>query len=709
MSPADNTPDFDKMTPEEIMTWMESLAKRQGANENELMTTADVDIAAIDPSSVVIDEPGYVPSEGKMKGKKIEGINTFKSPEAAPPAAVETPAPPPKAVEPLPPPPQETFPEPASATLEPAPAAEPDAALQGSMSWLESLAADQGVEFPSLDFSSVAADLAPAAPTASTANPVDWLESLAQSEGVTSGETAAPAQEASGDPMAWLESLAKRQGANDEELMTDANVDIPLPDAAAVDGPGYTNYSFDMPGAAGKVGTGEHTVIPTEPVKDLEPAALEDPAAWLDSLATGQGFDNTLPPLESSEPAETKMSDSDINAALARGEVVPHDQMEAWMSRQLEIGAQRSEPEELSAYDPDAPAVPADIPDWLIDQVGQAPPVEETPKATVPSEPPPLLDAIFEPPAVADMPDWLKDEPESNELDSIFANTLEQEQSVIPPPPQETFAPPLPPAPVVAQAAPAGDVDTADPWVEAFEIEYKERQGDTSPTPAPTSASAIPSFTLEDAALSPESELPLGEPEDVPDWLEGVVSGVEEDAVPADIPDWLRQDVTVAEPKSTSTPITADVPDWLTTSDIEPTEIPDWLKSTLGTSEQVVVLPDAASLVPVASSSAIVPPRPTVGYSPAPVPTQATQIDVQGTLNNARSQANANDVDGSLQNYELLIRANVELDAVVGDVTKLLEKFKTTPAVYRVLGDALMRQGKLQIALDTYRKALNQL
>jgi hypothetical protein len=586
------------------------------------------------------------------------------------------------------------------------------------MSWLESLAADQGVEFPSLDFSSVAADLAPAEPAAASSNPVDWLESLAQSEGVTSGETAAAPE--SGDSMAWLESLAKRQGANDEELMTDADVDVPLPESAAVDGPGYTNYSFDMPSATGKVGTGEHAAVTSgEAAKELEPAALEDPAAWLDSLATGQIFDNTLPVSETPQTAETKMSDSEIQAALARGEVVPHDQMEAWMNRQLEIGAQRTEPEELSAYDPDAPAVPADIPDWLLDQVGQAPPVEETPKAAPVSEPPPLLDAIFEPPAVADMPDWLKDEPESNELDSIFANTVDEEQSLIPPPPQETFAPPpAPAAPApVAQAVPAGDMDTNDPWVEAFEIEYKERQGDTSPTPAPGSipapATAMPSFTLEDAALAPESELPLGEPEAVPDWLEGVVSAAEEGAVPADIPDWLRQDVTVAEPASTSAPISADVPDWLTTSDIElePADIPDWLKSTLGTSEQVVVSPEsapAAALIP-AAPQAVIPAPPPAGYSPAPVPVQATQIDVQATLNSARSHASANDVDGSLRDYEQLIRANVELDAVVTDVTKLLEKFKTTPAVYRVLGDALMRQGKLQAALDTYRKALNQL
>src|SRR5689334_10729719 len=120
MSPADNTPDFDKMTPEEIMTWMESLAKKQGANEG-FTTSADMQIADIDPTSVVIDEPGYVPSEGKMKGKKIEGINTFKAAPAAPPPAptaeVEPPAPPITAVEPLPPPPQETFPEPIATTL----------------------------------------------------------------------------------------------------------------------------------------------------------------------------------------------------------------------------------------------------------------------------------------------------------------------------------------------------------------------------------------------------------------------------------------------------------------------------------------------------------------------------------------------------------------------------------------------------------------
>jgi len=705
MPPADNTPDFDKMTPEEIMTWMESLAKKQGASEG-FTTSADMQIADIDPTTVVIDEPGYVPSEGKMKGKKIETVMPSKPSPAVPtPAVVE-------------PPPQETFPPPIeqpAAALPPqpeiTPILEPESANQGSMSWLESLAADQGVEFPSLDLLAGAADLAPAAPATPTANPVDWLENLAQSEGVVTDETPTKEPANAGDPMAWLESLAKRQGANDEELMTEANLDVPLPESAQVDGPGYTDYSFDLPGTSGKIGTGEHAAVSPEPAKELEPAALEDPSAWLDSLASGEEFETASTSAQTPAPGEGKMTDAEIQAALASGAVVPHDQMEAWMNRQLEIGAQRSEPEELSAYDPDAPAVPAELPDWLLDQVGNAPPVDETPQPTTASEPPPLLDTIFEPPAVADMPDWLKEEPESSELDSIFANTLEEDAPVIPPPPQETFAPPpLASEPVMAQTA---SVDTTDPWVEAFEIEYKERQGDTRATPTPvTSAAAF--LELEDANLEPERELPVGEPEAVPDWLQGMVPGGEEAAVPADIPDWLKQDVSIAEPEPAVAPTAAGVPDWLQTVDVEPTDIPDWLKSTLGTSEQAVVTPEAAPSAPAAAvvppaPPAIVPAAPVVGYSPAPVPVQATQIDVQATLNEARSRANVNDIDASLKNYEQLIRANVELDAVVDDVNKLLEKFKTTPAVYRVLGDALMRQGKLQLALDTYRKALNQL
>src|SRR5579871_4813516 len=88
---SDNTPDFDKMSPEEIMAWMETLAKRQGATEG-LTTSADMDIPEIDPNTVVIDEPGYVPY-GKERTQPVQ---------AQPPApkALERPASPPEPIAP---------------------------------------------------------------------------------------------------------------------------------------------------------------------------------------------------------------------------------------------------------------------------------------------------------------------------------------------------------------------------------------------------------------------------------------------------------------------------------------------------------------------------------------------------------------------------------------------------------------------------------
>src|SRR5690606_20107631 len=52
MSSDPNMPDFDSMSQEEMMAWMESLAKRQGADESGFLTSADVEIDEVDPDSV---------------------------------------------------------------------------------------------------------------------------------------------------------------------------------------------------------------------------------------------------------------------------------------------------------------------------------------------------------------------------------------------------------------------------------------------------------------------------------------------------------------------------------------------------------------------------------------------------------------------------------------------------------------------------------
>ncbi len=99
------------------------------------------------------------------------------------------------------------------------------------------------------------------------------------------------------------------------------------------------------------------------------------------------------------------------------------------------------------------------------------------------------------------------------------------------------------------------------------------------------------------------------------------------------------------------------------------------------------------------------------GASPSYVPAAAASIDVEETLAAARSDIREGKAEVALQNYEAVVRSNRSIEVVISDLNALLEdeQHKNNPAVYRVLGDGLMRTGQLQDALNTYRKALNML
>ena len=80
-------------------------------------------------------------------------------------------------------------------------------------------------------------------------------------------------------------------------------------------------------------------------------------------------------------------------------------------------------------------------------------------------------------------------------------------------------------------------------------------------------------------------------------------------------------------------------------------------------------------------------------------------------FNSARGKLADGRLSEALSDYETLLRANIGLDLVVGDMRWLLSRaeYRSNASVHRVLGDALMRQGHLQDALDVYRYALKLL
>ncbi len=80
-------------------------------------------------------------------------------------------------------------------------------------------------------------------------------------------------------------------------------------------------------------------------------------------------------------------------------------------------------------------------------------------------------------------------------------------------------------------------------------------------------------------------------------------------------------------------------------------------------------------------------------------------------INSARGKVDTNALPAALADYETLLRTSAGLDWVIGDMRGLIaqDRFRHNPSVHRVLGDALMRQGQLDAALDVYRHALTLL
>ena len=106
-------------------------------------------------------------------------------------------------------------------------------------------------------------------------------------------------------------------------------------------------------------------------------------------------------------------------------------------------------------------------------------------------------------------------------------------------------------------------------------------------------------------------------------------------------------------------------------------------------------------------------------YQPATIPaldriatpSKPPPPGLAAAIYSARGKVETDDLREALTDYETLLRTNAGLEWVISDMRGLIsrEAFRRNPSVHRVLGDALMRQGRLDAALDVYRHALTLL
>jgi hypothetical protein len=527
------------------------------------------------------------------------------------------------------------------------------------MAWLESLAADQDESLFNLDLSGLSSTSA----AADTANdPMAWLENLASNQGGFSESTpiaSAPADDpfASGvDPMAWLESLAKRQGANPDELTTAADLDVPVP---------AETPEFDL------------SMLSAE----LEPQAqeLENPVNFLDSLASDYTEENIPTTARPAEPPPAEESIDAITQAIAAG-TASREQMQQWLEHQTDLYVQEAE-QTVEEPDPDAPPLPAELPSWLLDQFGPPPAGGEKPPQPDAPQPTHSLEELFPAPQASPLPDWLREETgsESIDLQSIFADSAPAENVVEAPQASVTIEP-------------------GDTWAEALDEEYEQGAPDVSSVP-----DWYERNVNDPARRAAVEQLETGEPVDPSTVLpvETELSAGQQQPVP----EWLAETTPATPPFGTT--FSPEVPDWIREAEaaVSIDEVPDWLNEPL--EEPAVEEPAPEPYTPPPA-----PARPS-GELLSPVPERQTPIPARttaaGSLDEARRLEQSGDLAGALAEYEALIRANVDLETVVDDLSKIVSANRTNAAAYRVLGDGLMRQGKLQAALETYRQALNQL
>ncbi|MCB8943420.1 MAG: tetratricopeptide repeat protein [Ardenticatenaceae bacterium] len=275
----------------------------------------------------------------------------------------------------------------------------------------------------------------------------------------------------------------------------------------------------------------------------------------------------------------------------------------------------------------------------------------------------------------------------------------------------------------------------------------------------PDDPNAVPSFYGASVVEAEEPEAAVGDVPDDPDeaiaWLQDLAdtqdvearsfSSVEDlDEILPEIDDEFAADLLGDMPVSGETAVSEDalnfddtvadsLPDWLEFGGEE--RMPghtDWLRSLPEPdvagwleAEEEVMSSSIFDEIPVPSE----PERPLPTYTPLfestlqrpetepfeeiveeeeEVSTAVFNIS-EGALDQARQALARGNYDGALTQYRQMIEHGHGLSALIADLESAASEHEQQPRLRRVLGDAYMRNGQLQRALETYRIALDEL
>lgn len=677
--------DFDSMTPEEQLAWLESLARRQGVSEDELITAADMDVPI--PENVEIDEPGYVPYSitGDSSARQKQPVPTPDELSPTPPESKEPSQQPEAATE-------ETWltglPD-EEAEAEPAEIAPLLDSSAEAMRWLDELAVkaetgdrhdlvseepgtfDWGAPDDALTWMSEQEAISTEAPgqlsEVGHEEVVADLPMTDQAEGEPPAPVAAQDDFLNGvDPMRWLESLAVRQGARPEELLTPADLSVPQPPPdTVVDEPGYVPFDASEPSLR------TEETQPVQAAAETGAAAEPPEPTWTIEEESAQA-----------QEAPVELSASQLRVLAALEEHSFGDDPLAWLEK-LAAEPEADIAQFLTVEEAEMGEVPAAT-GWLRPTITQEDPLagltdEEIEQALARGQLTPEQELA-----------WLKRQ---------AARLAAQEQGV-----PEAAEPASELPPWIAELQPVEETAPAAELSALFDLEPEPAEEQLAGWATEVSSEMEAEVSADEPELQPAPAEEKGEPELQP-------------AAPVEMPAWLLE-----EPERPLEALSAeDVPDWL--RDISEEETPDIDESWLSAAAQQgqpaeiganwlraldrPVAPAAAT--PVAAPE--VPPQPEHGER---IPVYQERLntapdDHPTRLALARALWVAGDSGGSAGQYEQLIEASQFLPEVIGDLIQMLQARPREARLHRLLGDAYLRDGRLKEALHAYRRALEQL
>jgi hypothetical protein len=762
------TPAPSEMSEDEALAWLEGLAAKQGASEEELVTKRSADL------------PEWLRKPVESEAEPESTIAPEPAPDALP-NWLTTPAEP--TLESIPPSEsiEEEVPLAGRLTAEPASMSDDEA-----LAWLEGLAAKQGANPEELVTNLPSESVEPA-----EEGLPDWLQAPVESAPLlqfedsqatapmelTPAPTAEPAAMSDDEALAWLEGLAVKQGANAEELVTQPEERIEEPPAWVQ--PETVTKELTPSSEAVTKPFESAPIKPEEPVAPLIPAAsglvAETPLAAEPASAPEMSADEALAWLEALAVKQGANAEELVTKPEARAEEMP-----AWIQSQADAIAEPEPTIEEVSEPAIAETASEEKPDWLkqmeaesdqYEMTARAPAtepgvqpemsedealawlealaakqganaeelvtkpearVEEMPawiqsQAEAAAEAPPLA----EPVAADEKPDWLKQmEAESD----AYEATVQGPTSTLPEPAVEDETTSELPAWLAEKP-----VETQpEPKIQAA-WKPSTRPLPPLPTePAPSETPELPAWLS--AATEPEPE-PAPEPKIQAAWkpatrpLPPLPAEPAPSETPPELPAWLST-ATEPEPEPAPEPkIQAawkpatrplpplpptfpeptlapaeEVPAWLT----QPTEseTPSWVPMTES------VEPQTAAPEPVTPPPAVSKPKrakkPRSSGKPRATPARRPSKlrrseEPEIVLALARQRLSESNIDSAVEVYSELITSGHLTADVINDLEAAVINNADQPELLRTLGDAYMRENQLQKALDVYKQALLKL